>query len=436
MSTDPSGKLSTLLSNESVVREGIRNGQCHIVSLAPIRDALGERWDKNRNIVHDFALRSFQREARADDLFIRINDLDFFLIQPSRTAFSALSRATSVNWSCLEHFLGLADPENIRISIIEQALPAGLTARRATSDEIAAAHAAAAALAEAENPFARKPRQVFSLDTDSPPWEAFGTPRKPLRIILVKRPEGHDLEASYYTEPIWNTARQAVAIFQLRSQTYYQTGTSKALVQPDDLTARTLGLIATRRLNHAADMLQASNPQGLAINVPLSLHALAHSASRVAVMNALRKITQNPDHQARLFIELEEIPPDVPLVRISEAVAQIKAYVRRVTVRAPSLKSDLTELCRSGAEGVILSLDADNLSASSLKRLKTQAQKGGGYLAVDGASTASMADLCHAVGLHEVCGEAITQAYGERFVPAPLSLSEICGHYASKPLDI
>lgn len=437
MTASPIGSLSALLSNEDAVREGIRNGQCHIVSLGPIREALGNRWERNQGAIHDFTLKSFQRDAKDDDLFIKINEIDYFLVQPSRSAMGALSRATALNRFCLDHFLGQSENEDIRVSIIEIAEPEGIIARRATEADIAEFDRRAA-LGDLDvypfsgEPIVRpkpkppvKPLPLADLAEDSPPWEAFGTPRKPLRIILVKRPEGKDLVASYYTEPIWNASRGAVALFQLRSQTYYNTGKGRTLIQPDDWTARTLGLIAMRRLTHASEMLESSSPQGLALSIPLSMHAFAHSSSRFSVMNRLRKIVENPDHQARLFIELDEIPSDVPMQRVSEAVAQIKGFARRVTLRAPSHQADMLALARTGADGIILSLDGENTSARRLQRLKNEAKKGGAFLSVDGADHPEVVDLCHATGMREVSGQAITTAYGERFVPSPLSLTEI-----------
>lgn len=439
MTASPIGSLSALLSNQDAVREGIRNGQCHVVSLGPIREALGSRWERNQDAIHDFAMKSFQRDAKGEDLFIKINEIDYFLVQPSRSAIGALSRATALNRFCLDHFLGRATNEDIRVSVIEVAEPEGITARRASEADIAEIDRRAALGDIDVYPFdpeqepkpepkpkpKAKSKPAVDRGDDSPPWEAFGTPRKPLRIVLIKRPEGHDLEATYYTEPIWNASRGAVALFQLRSQTYYNTGKGKTLIQPDDWTSRTLGLVAMRRLTHASEMLDASSPQGLALCVPLSLHALAHSSSRVTVVNRLRKIVENPDHQARLFIELEEIPSDVPMLRVSEAVAQIKAFARRVTLRAPSLQADMQALARTGADGIILSLDGETPSARRLQALKTEAKKGGAFLSVDGADRPEVVDLCHATGLREVCGRSVSTAYGERFVPSPLNLTEI-----------
>lgn len=78
----PLGSALELLSREETVRDAIARGQFHIMSLAPVRAALGERWSRNEGLVEDFVVRSFRRIADADDMIVRVNDADFVLIQP------------------------------------------------------------------------------------------------------------------------------------------------------------------------------------------------------------------------------------------------------------------------------------------------------------------------------------------------------------------
>ncbi|WP_297803629.1 hypothetical protein [uncultured Brevundimonas sp.] len=210
-----SGNAQALLANESAVREGIRNGQCHIISLAPVREALGERWSKNEVLVEDFVLRTFRRGADSDDLIIKLNAVDYMVIQPSRSAMSALSRVTLLTRMTLNHFLGQARTEYIRVSFIEEATPGLITARRASTEQMLRATRDAAR--------EQDPTNIVSLAQalqESPPWEPFGTKAKPRKVVIYKRPDSSELEATYYCEPIWNAAREAVGIFQFKTETF------------------------------------------------------------------------------------------------------------------------------------------------------------------------------------------------------------------------
>ena len=59
------------------------SGQVHIVSVSAIREALGPRWPRRSAGIEDFVERGFRRGALADDLILRLNPVDFILVQPS-----------------------------------------------------------------------------------------------------------------------------------------------------------------------------------------------------------------------------------------------------------------------------------------------------------------------------------------------------------------
>lgn len=422
MTIRPLGSASDLLSNQDAIREGIQNGQCHIISLASVREALDERWAKNAGLVEEFVSRTFQRGALEDDLMLRVNSVDYLLIQPSRSSMSALSRATMLKRAVLQRFLGQVQPELIIVSIIEQAEPGQITARRVAEPQIQAATSLATLEAGA-----RMTASLATPEIDSPPWEPFGTKKAPRKVVIFKRPDGAELEAVYYCEPVWNTARQAVSLFQLRTQTYFTRGDTRALVAHDDLTARTLGVIAVRRLKHAREVLTHANP-ALAMTVPLSLDAFAHSSSRIAVMQKLRRLADNPLVQNRLFVEISDLPCNVSVSRVAEAVAQVKGFVRRATVRLPAVCGTCTDWTKTGADGLVMPLEGTLPEAyvrQQLLTLNDQARRAHAFSAVDGVGAANVAAISYVQGVREICGDHITQSYGSRCEVRALSPHEV-----------
>ncbi|MGO4687669.1 hypothetical protein [Brevundimonas sp. 2YAF1] len=414
MNAVPTGNVSDLLSHHDAVRQGVKEGRCHTVSLAPVREALGARWSRHEGLVEDFVLRSFRRGALDDDLILRVNDVDFVLIQPSRSPMSALNRVALLTRLTLGHFLGQVQPDHIRISIIEQAEPGQIEARRVTPAQLEEAARLTVSLADP--------------DEDSPPWEAFGTRQKPRKVVIFKRPEGGELEALYYCEPIWNTAHDAVAVFHLRAQTFHTLPTQRAVVSPDDLTSRAHGLIAHRRLRHASEILSQSSHQNVALSVPLSLDAFAHSSSRIAIMRKLRKIADNEEIGRRLFVELTDLSPNVSVTRVAEAVAQIRGFVRRTTVRLPRHCADYSQWEHTGADGLSVSLDGWATERGARRRLvslREHARRAGAFAAADGIREPSMAALAHASGLKELSGDLITHAFGDGFEVRPLALEGV-----------
>lgn len=407
------GSALELLSHQVTVRDAIAQGQFHIMSLAPVRVALGPRWARNEGLVEDFVIRSFRRVAAADDMIVRVNDADFVLIQPSRSSMSALSLVASLTRQALSHFLGEARPENIEISIIQQISASGIDALKVTQEQLDAAERA------------EKPAKANA--SASPPWEVFGVRREPRKIVTFKRPEGGDLEALHYCEPIWNAANNVVVAFRLRTLTFYRPKTNiRELVSPSDLTARTHAVIAQQGLRYAREVLQEPENNGVALSVPISLDAFAHSASRIAIAGELRAISV--DIRRRLLLELADVPHHVLLARVAEAAAQIRPFARRVTVRLPALAPNYTDWERTGADGLVIDLKewvAQGRVHARLANLVRYTRRAGMFAAVDGAHDLQMAALAQASGVAEIAGDCIVQAFGGAMGPRALRLEDL-----------
>lgn len=411
-----SGGALDLLSRAAAVREAIAQGQFHIISLAPVRRALGVRWVRHEGLVEDFVLRSFRRTAGEDDVILRLNDADFVVVQPSRSPMEALNRVALLTRQTLSHFLGEVRPENIEISIIDQVLPDRIEARRVTQVQLEEAAGA---------------EVVVLGDGDaSPPWEPFGDKRSPRKVVTFKRPEGGDLEALYYCEPIWNAARGVVACFYLRTTTFHLRAPGiRELVIPGDLTARTHAVIAQRRLRYARELLAQPAFHDIALTVPIALDVFAHSASRITVAQKLKKLTADEAIRRRLSIELVDVPRHVPVARVTEATAQVKAFARRVSVRLPMLSGRLTDWERTGADGLVVSLDGWSMEGSLRSRLVglvDHARRAGGvFAAADGIRDPEMAGMAQAAGLSELAGDAVAQAFGDIMAPRAFRLEDL-----------
>lgn len=418
-----SGSALELLSREVVVRDAVARGQFHVVSLAPVRAALGDRWSRNEGLVEDFVMRSFRRMADADDVIVRVNDADFVLIQPGRSSLSALSLAARLTRQALSHFLGAVRPENIEISVIQQVDAGGIQAQRVTQEQIEAAELSVDPAEAAEN--------------DSPPWEAFGVTRPPRKIVTIRRPEGSDLESLYYCEPIWNAARGVVVAFQLRVLTFHRTEAEvRELVSPNDLTARTHAVIAQRCLRYVRELLEKPEYAHVAISAPIALDAFAHSASRIAIAGDLKAISE--ELRRRLFIELSDVPRDVLVARVEEAIAQIKAYARRVTVRLPALAPNYTDWERTGADGLVVDLEewlAQGRVHARLAHLVRYTGRAAIFAAVSGVRDPQMAALAHAAGVAEISGDCIVRAFGERVEARAFRLEDLFGGLGSRTAD-
>lgn len=145
-------------------------------------------------------------------------------------------------------------------------------------------------------------------------------------------------------------------------------------------------------------------------------------------MQKLRQLSNNPQTRDRLFIEIGELPCNVSLTRVTEAIAQVKGFVRRATVRLPAVCATCEDWTKIGADGLVLPLEGhlpESYIRQQIKFLNGQARRASAFSGVDGIGSADVAALAYALGVREVCGDHITHAYGNRCEASPLAAHDV-----------
>lgn len=297
-------------------------GQVHIVSVSAIREAVGERWGRHESLVEDFIIRSFRRSAREDDFIVRVNEADFVLIQPSREPMAALSRASQLMRDALSYFLGAVKIEQIHISVVD----------RIDGDVVEATR-----VSERELTLASQERSVdLSTSEDgSPPWEKFGVCRPPRKVVSLRLADGTDIQAVFFLDPVWNIANGAVASFVARTIAV-QAGPDGQLttIEPSLMTPKSYAALAAKRVQFVRELGGAEAPPAIGVHLPLSFNCVSHSSTRMTILADLKKLAV-AEWKSRLFVEITDVPPALPHVRLTEIVAQLRPFVRGVLVRVP-----------------------------------------------------------------------------------------------------
>jgi len=381
-------------------------GQVQLVSVAAIRETVGDRWPRHQPLVEDFVTRAFQRNASEDDLIVRVNDTDFLLIQPSRTPMGALSRSSVLLRETLTFFLGAAEAENIHISVVDRIGDAGLEATRVTGDQLEAAAAERAA------------DLVHSHD-GSAPWERFGVARPPQKMVAVKRPGQGDMQIMFHLDPVWHVAREAVVSFIVRTVAVQRTAGGE--VEPVDVADLTPGASAALTIQRLIfiDELLGDDPSGpaFAVHCPISLIALSYSGARTAVLGELRRLVHG-GRRERLILELIHLPEGLPESRLSEAIAQIRPYARAVVARAPSLATDVSLWARCGARAVVHEAPSGGADFSekalmaALPGAAERARHAGLMVGLYGVRSGSIALAAWSAGFSHLSGDHITGRVG------------------------
>lgn len=385
--------------------DAAQRGQVQLISVVAIRDAVGARWPRHQPLVDDFVMRAFGRNASEDDLAVRVNDTDFLLIQPGRSPMGALSRSAVVLRETLTYFLGAAEAESIHISLVDRIGDEGLGATRVTGDQLASAAAE------------RMGDDLSGSRDGSAPWERFGVARPPRKTVTIKRPGHKDLRAVFFLDPVWHVTREAVVSFVVGTVAVQPTPGGG--VEPVDIPALTPGASAAlviQRLLFLGELLGGDGQPrpGFVVHIPISLNALSHSGSRIAVLGELRRLAGD-GRRDRLVIELNHVPEGMPDGRLSEAIAQMRPYARGVLVRAPSLTTQVDAWSRSGAVGVIHDVQFAGSEKAIMAALPGAVERGrqiGLSVSLYGIQSGSIALAAWSAGVSHLSGDHITARLG------------------------
>jgi hypothetical protein len=379
-------------------------GLVHIVSVAAIREVVGDRWPKHEPLIEDFVVRSFKRGAREDDFIVRVNEADFILIQPSREPMAALSRASLLMRETLNYFLGAVKAEHIDIAIVD-GLKDGIQATKVTDEQLVEAGRGKVDLTQSED--------------GSPPWEQFGVVREPRKMVTIRRSDGSDLKGVFFLDPVWHVARNSVVSFSIGTVAV-QAGENGEFnpIEPRDMTTRCHAALALRRVQFLRELAARNAAEGgvsVAIHLPISYDALAHSSTRGVILSELKRLSAD-GLKGRTFIELTEVPPALPHVRLTELIAQLKPFVRAVFVRLEPEPGDFRRWARCGAVGLILPAEPQCPERAQMARIDAFIRQCGDIGMVPafyGVNSRSLAIGAWASGVTLVAGDYIGERYGE-----------------------
>lgn len=393
-------------------------GQVHIVSVDAIRDAVGARWGRHEPLVEDFVIRSFRRGAREDDFIVRVNEADFILIQPSREPMAALSRASQLMRETLSFFLGAAKTEHIHISVVDRLDGDGVAATRITQNELTSAGQA-------------RESDLSRSEDGSPPWEKFGVARPPRKVVSIRLTDGADLQAVFYLDPVWNILNGAVVSFVARTVAV-QAGPDGELrpVEAGTMMPRSYAALAAKRFRFIEELAgedAPATPPSFAVHMPLSFNCLSHSGTRTTVLSDLKKLS-SAGWKSRLFVEITDVPPALPHVRLTEIVTQLRPFARGVLVRIPAGPVDVLRWDRCGAMGLIATVEPQQTERQQIARVEKFAVDvaGMGMVAsLYGVRTSSMAVAAWAAGVRLLSGDYVGEKFGDaltaqRFTPKDL----------------
>ncbi|MGZ5392254.1 MAG: hypothetical protein ACXWD3_10540, partial [Mycobacterium sp.] len=250
----------------------------------------------------------------------------------------------------------------------------------------------------------------------------------PRKVVLIHLPDGADLQAVFFLDPVWNVASGAVVSFVARMIAVKAEADGQlAAVDPGTLPPKSYAAIATKRFQFVRELAGSGSAPAIGVQIPLSFNCISHSSTRMSILADLKRLA-TPDWKSRLFVELTDVPTALPHVRLTEIVAQLRPFVRGVLVRVPRGPVDVLRWDRCGAIGMIATIDRGQSEREQIQRLgrfAADTARIGVVASVYGVRSRSMTLAAWAAGIRLLSGDYVTEKFGgaliaQRFVPDDL----------------
>src|SRR5438128_1060681 len=106
--------LFDLIGGSSLVSEG----QALLVSLVPVKAALGQKWDTRREQIYESVERHIRKHLSPSDICERASETHFLVATPDRPGVVGQALCYRALKDVLTYFLGQVDPANLQVSMV------------------------------------------------------------------------------------------------------------------------------------------------------------------------------------------------------------------------------------------------------------------------------------------------------------------------------
>ncbi len=315
--------------------ELVQNGQALLISIAPVKDAIGARWESRKDQVYEVAERHLEKHLSPGDICQRASELHFLVATPGKSPQVAQAICYRAATEVLAYFLGEVKPEDIQVSLVS-----GLSA---TSAEVRPYSVAELREADAQ-------ARVAPTTRPRPPAPA---PISQVGWPLVTA-DGQDLRVSFAVDPVMDLKAWAMAGHRIESrivnrQTEVElTSAQRRILLPRDF--ETIDLAALDRgLSRLASLEVIDRPK---LTIQLSFASLSNGRARAALLDRAR---QHQEILKRAAIcELIDVENGVPVGRLTEVASLIQGFFRTLWIQVEPIRGLIDTASAVKASGLTI----------------------------------------------------------------------------------
>jgi len=333
-----------------------------VLGFEAIRDRSGDRWAIRQDMVREFIERRFQKHFPVDHQLLRLDDVNFLLVQPGETGFGAKTRALKLLSEVLQYFLGASTLSDVRLSRVTRASADGL---EITDEDVSATDFSRLVNEDWDIPspdVANNLVQRPVLANDAPTGPA-------LRVIDNKDRRGaiglrrdRNYEAIFLTEPIWTINQRAIVSYLLRPLIFERQDDCLVEAEANEISPGDRIGLDLVVLAEAERLFREHGPKArFALHVPISQASLSTAAGRRILRSALERL--QPLASASIIFVVTGLEAGAPHSKIITITSALAGQCRGVIALAPDLDCKSDHWRGAHLSGVAVSLDGRNSSS-------------------------------------------------------------------------
>ncbi len=315
LAPENAGSLFQLIGHSDLVA----HGQALLVSLAPVKAALGERWNQRRSQIYDLVERHFRKHLTPTDIWQRASETHFLVATPDKSTVLAQALCYRAMKDVMTYFLGDVQPEDLEVGLVVQLSADHVELRPFTVAELEKA-------------------DIESTPASARP-SALASPLASLTSWPMKTADGQDLRVSFAVDPVMDLKAWAMAghriesrIVNLRTLVELTPAQRRSLMPPDfeqvDLAALDRGI---------SRLTDGPTPDKPNLIIQLSFASLSNGRARAALLNRARELQQVLRQAA--ICELVDIENGIPVGRLTEIASLVRGFFRSVWVQIEPTRS-------------------------------------------------------------------------------------------------
>lgn len=318
-----------------------QRGCVYIIGLDGIRQQVGERWDRLKEMVWTRLDNLLRQKLTPTDFFVRVNELAFLVSLPSASCEEAEVFCLRVAHELHIGLLGSCQAADLQVSrsirfsdnMIETA-----PVENAERGLPGAAPAAPAPMPEPHHPLLH--------------------PAAPASNARVQ-----DVEINHRYMPIWDAHKEAIASYRCLSLFDHAPVENLGF---DRRAKFDLG-VTTLRIRHGTALLS----QGLAAGgkfllwLPVSYDMLSSPAARTEISQLCRSLPS--ELRSYLVFEISDLPYGVPQSRLFDLMSALKPYCRGMVAQLPARIANYGAYLGAGLQAIGLSLLAGGAGSTEME---------------------------------------------------------------------